>query len=399
MTTGRSVIAAAALCCLLASSAPAGAQDYEALYGPIIDVSLDDLFNGGTFYDGRGVRLTARLDLYAGAGSNAYTLSEGVAAQVWLVPVPELRNQFEMEASRYLGRHVEVVGRFDAGSETATAMRSGPRGRIDFWEFSGPPEKQDGEIKASDISLESLVRSPGERDGQMVRVVGQFRGRNLFRDLPASSQMRSNDWVLKNDIFAVWITGRRPRGDGFRLDGTLKRDTGKWLEVVGKVRTRRDTTYIDALQVRLVSAPLDVAAGAAPTPTPPARTPKPPVVVFSLPLDGEVIPTATLFQVQFNKDMDEDSFAGRVVLRYAGARQPGDRLFDGVRIEYDGGLRTLIVDPGDVLRPGRQVLLMLLQGIKDLEGLGLEPRSERAAAEAEVADVLSYRVAAEFEGS
>jgi len=386
------LVALVALAALPATRA--GAQDYEALYGPIIDVSLDDLFNGGSFYDGRGVRVTARLDLYASGSTRTYTLSEGVAVQVFLLPVPELRSQFDMEANRYLGRNVEVVGRFSSsGPDVGAAAGSGPRGRIDFWEFTGPPDEKDGEVRASDISLEDLVRAPGQRDGQMVRVVGQFRGRNLFRDLPASSQLKGSDWVLKNDIFAVWVTGRPPRGDGFRLDPTLKRDTGKWLEVVGKVNTRRGTTYVEAVKVRLTDAPLKADAGAAPTPTPPPRAPKPPVVVFSLPLDGEVIPTSTVFQVQFNKDMDEQSFVGRVVLRYAGPRQAGDRLFDGMRLDYDGGLRTLSVDPGDVLRPGREVVLMLLKGIKDLEGLPLEPRAEGASDEAEVADVLHFRVA------
>ena len=396
MLTRRSPAAAlAALTALLA--APAAAQDYETLFGPMIDVSLDDLFNSGSFYDGRGVRVTARLDIYPAAGPKIYVLSEGIAVQVLLAPVPELRNQFEIEAIRYVGRRVEVVGRYSASSDSASLATSGPRGRIDFWSFTGPPEDRD-DVEASDISLEDLVRAPGQRDGQMVRVVGQFRGRNLYRDLPASSQLKGDDWVLKNDIFAVWVTGRRPRGDGFRLDASLKRDTGKWLEVAGKVRTRSGITYIDAAAVRLIDAPLRVDAGAAPTPTPPPRAPKPPMVVFSLPLDGEVVPSATLFQVQFNKDMDEASFEGRVVLRYAGARQPGERLFDGLRIEYDGGLRTLTVDPGDVLRPGREVLLMLLEGIQDLEGLSLRPRSESADLEAEVADLLRYRVAREFEG-
>jgi len=397
MLSGRPLAAAAALATALVAT-PAVAQDYEALYGPIIDVSLEDLYNSGSFYDGRGVRVTARLDLYTASTTRVYVLSEGVTLQIALVPVPELRSQFETESYRYMGRQVEVVGRFSSASDASFAGQSGPRGRIDFWEFTGPPEKKDGDIKASDVSLESLVRSPGQRDGQMVRVIGQFRGRNLFRDLPATSQLKSNDWVLKNDIFAVWVTGQRPRGDGFRLDGTLKRDTGKWLEVVGKVLTRRGTTYIDAVAVRLTDAPLKASAGAEPTPTPPPRPPKPPVVVFSLPLDGEVIPTATLFRVQFNKDMDEESFRGRVVLRYAGPRQPGDKLFDGMRLEYDGGLRTLTVDPGDVLRPGREVLLLLLKGIQDLEGLRLQPRGEDGGREAEVADLLHYRVASEFEG-
>ena len=67
--------------------------------------------------------------------------------------------------------------------------------------------------------------------------------------------------------------------------------------------------------------------GAAPKPS--ARRPgaraspgtaeAPPVVVFALPLDGEVdVPPSSRFVVQFSKDMDEATFKGRVVLRYLG---------------------------------------------------------------------------------
>jgi hypothetical protein len=44
------------------------------------------------------------------------------------------------------------------------------------------------------------------------------------------------------------------------------------------------------------------------------------------------------------------------------------------------------------------VLLLLLKGIRDLEGLPLVARSEDADLEAEVADALRFRVATEFEG-
>ena len=35
------------------------------------------------------------------------------------------------------------------------------------------------------------------RDGQLVRVSGQFRGRNLYGDLPARSQLDRDDWVVR----------------------------------------------------------------------------------------------------------------------------------------------------------------------------------------------------------
>jgi hypothetical protein len=78
------------------------------------------------------------------------------------------------------------------------------------------------------------------------------------------------------------------------------------------------------------------------------------------------------------------------VLRYAGRVQPGDNSLDSVRFSYDGGLRTLRVDPGDLLRPGRIVEILLLPGIVDLEGVPLETRPGVRAGSA--TDVLRFQV-------
>jgi hypothetical protein len=61
-----------------------------------------------------------------------------------------------------------------------------------------------------------------------------------------------------------------------------------------------------------------------------------------------------------------------------------------VTISYDGGRRALTVDPGDVLRNGRQIELLLLPGIVDVDGLELEPRPGRTVGTA--VDVLRYRI-------
>jgi hypothetical protein len=116
------------------------------------------------------------------------------------------------------------------------------------------------------------------------------------------------------------------------------------------------------------------------------------VVVFTLPLDGEAdVPPNSRFVVQFNKDMDKSTFAGKVFLRYAGPRLPGDRAFDGVKLTYDDGRRALTVDPGDVLRSGRRLELVLLPGIADVDGLTLVPRAAPATA-ADAVEVLHYEI-------
>jgi hypothetical protein len=208
-------------------------------------------------------------------------------------------------------------------------------------------------------------------------VVGKFRGRNLYGDMPSKSGRDSDDWVIKNDVFAVWVTGKKPKGSGWVLDSGLKRDTGKWIEVVGRPETRGGVTYVRAMQLALTSPPTPTAE-AQPPPPPPEKPKVPPVVVFALPLDGEAeVPEDSRFVVQFSKDMDEQTFKGHVVLRYVGPVRPGDRTFEGLRLSYDGGRRALTVDPGDVLRPGRQIELLLLPGIADVDGLQLIPRPGR----------------------
>jgi hypothetical protein len=247
---------------------------------------------------------------------------------------------------------------------------------ITFWGYLGPEEKVDEKkLEGAPVStLEWLLTNPGKRDGQLVRVVGKFRGHNLYGDLPTASRRQGGDWVIKDDVYAVWVAGKKPKGKGWELDANLKRDTSKWIEVVGKPVTRRGVVYIEAVHVALSKPPSATADAAAPPPPPP-RPRVPPAVVFALPLDGEsdVSPDTQRFYVQFNKDMDEASFEGRVELRDEGGQRPGERLFDAVRLDYDPGRRVLIVDPGDVLSYGRELELLLLPGIVDLDGLELVP--------------------------
>jgi hypothetical protein len=191
------------------------------------------------------------------------------------------------------------------------------------------------------------------------------------------------------------VTGKKPKGSGWSLDASLKRDTGKWLQVMGRVRVRNRVVTLEAMDIVLSKAaqPSVVAeAKAEPTPLPP-RPKRPPVVAFSLPLDGErEVSPDSVFLIQFSRDMDEPSLKDRVLFRYAGRPQPGDNALDAVKISYDGGLRTLRVDPGDLLRPGRVVELVLLPGIVDIDGSPLETRPGiRAGASA---DVLRFQVVA-----
>jgi hypothetical protein len=387
---------AAAWVAIAVLALPAGARaqgydEYEVRYGQPVDVSLVDLVSTPSAYRDKAIRTSGRLSFDTSVvGARAFVLEDGLTVAVRLRPMPDIAPNFETEALRMMGQKLEVTGVFSE-STSGLSQGSAPAGIIQFWAYLGPPEKEGkGPIKALEVSLETLVTAPGRHDGQTVRVVGQFRGANLFGDLPSHSQRRSSDWVIKDSLFAVWVTGRKPQGDGFRLDGGLKRDTGKWIEIVGRVETKGGVTYLQAERVSLGSPPR-ASARVEPPPAPPERPRLPPVVVFALPLDGDAdVPQNSRFQVQFSKDMDQASFAGRVVLRYVGPTLPGDRIFDAVKLSYDEGRRALTVDPGDLLRPGRVLELLLLPGIADAEGMTLAPRTGSAIDE--VVEVLRYQV-------
>jgi hypothetical protein len=368
---------------------PAQSQ-YDYMYGTPVEVSVDDLLNlGATAYQNRAVRTKGTLEMSNRLQGRmfGFALRGTFGGQIEIIPASEVGYEFETEAKRWFGQEVQITGVVNETSDT-----QGHLVLVQFWKYLGPPEKdtKGALLKANSVTLESLVLKPGGHDNQTVRVVGKFRGRNLYGDLPVRSQRNSSDWVIKDDVFAVWVTGKKPKGIGFDLDPGLKRDTGKWVVVVGRPETSGSVTYLRALQVEVTSAPTPTAQ-VQPPPPPPERPKVPPVVVFSLPLDGDrEVPTDGRFQVQFSKDMNEQSFKGRVILRYTGRTLPGDRGFDGAKVTYDGGRRTLTVEPGDVLRPGRQIELILLPGIVDIDGLPLTARPDKPAGNA--ADVLRFQV-------
>jgi hypothetical protein len=374
------------------SAAPLPAQDYEARYGKAVDVSLSDIVLNPESYRDRAVRTRGRLDISNNRSGTGYILRAGVGASVLIVPVSMAAGAWEKSARRWLGHDVDITGVVTGQSLRGSDVSQEATIAIQFWSFIGPREKvtKDMAERAQIVTLESLVSRVGQRDGQLVRVVGRFRGRNLFGDLPAKSQQSGGDWVIKQDEYAAWVTDVKPKGDGFELDIDMKKDTGRWLEVIGQVTSRNGLVYLRAAEVRLTSPPSE-AAVVAPAPPPPPKPPVPPVVVFALPLDGEtgVSPTGH-FVVQFSKDMDVESFRGRVHLSYA-PLLPGDRVFDGMSISYDEGLRALTVVPGDVMRVGRRLELRLLPGIMDTEGLPLTGR-EGIQAPAGAVEVLRYLV-------
>jgi hypothetical protein len=63
-----------------------------------------------------------------------------------------------------------------------------PRNSITVLSFAERGERGDGSGKAAGALVRDVLEEPARYAGKTVRLRGQFRGRNLFGDLPAASQ-------------------------------------------------------------------------------------------------------------------------------------------------------------------------------------------------------------------
>jgi hypothetical protein len=299
-------------------------------------------------------------------------------ASLALMPEPSAEARLGVAAA-WLGQDVEVVGRLRRAAEVAPGSAGGEY-YLQAWECIGPEAA--ASATGTPVTLPELLSRMTELEGEVVRVVGRFRGRNLFGDLPPRSQKGAQDWVIKSERAAVWITGHKPGGEGWALD-LESAGANEWLEVVGRPRVRSGVAYLQAAKVALVAPPRGARV------VPPRKmlssTPtEPPSVVFCLPLEGEQIGPTSRVVVQFDRNMDEQSFKDRVRLR----EESGNEV--PVRLSYDETHRSLVVTP---LRPpaaGRGHQVQLLPGIVDVDGVALAPRPGHTA-HGDVVEALRFR--------
>jgi hypothetical protein len=225
-------------------------------------------------------------------------------------------------------------------------------------------------------TVRSIAMAPSTFGDRTVTVVGRFRGRNLYGDLPTPLNMSKWDFVLQSADAALWVTGLRPRGSGFELDPGAKVDTNRWIEVSGTVHAEGSRAWIAGESVKVAPPPDD----APDLPSAPAvvRQP-PPSVIFTAPLadDTDVSPDTTL-RLQFSSDMDTNTFAGRVRVTYVETRgAPGGAALQAPKTSatYRDGNRALEIKFAEPLQRFRTVKVELLEGIKALDGQPLAPWS------------------------
>ena len=224
-------------------------------------------------------------------------------------------------------------------------------------------------------TLREIALEPARYAGQRVAVGGQFRGRNLYADLPQAPGTSPWDFVLRSADAALWVTGQRPRGKGFDFDVGARVDTGHWLEVTGIVRQGRGLVWLEQVQITLSTPPVEIAAVEAPAPPVVGAAPE---VIFSDPSDGEtdVSPT-TPVRIQFSRDVNPDTFKGRVAIGYvpdatAPPGPPESRVINATP-RYDPATRSLGLRLAEPLARFRTVQVVLGEGITAVDGAPLKP--------------------------
>ncbi len=358
----------------------------HAFYGAPIAVTIADLLASPGDYEGRAVAVSGAFETVS-ESRGLYALRDG-AARLEIVPASGLGAWVAAHAEAWAGRPVEVAAVFRRQSVTPGAP--GPVYRARAFEVTPPSVADAGApVLGRPVTLQALRAANGELDGALVRVVGRFRGRNLYRDLSPASQRGDKDWVLRDGSHAVWITGAAPSGDGFKLDPLASADTAQWLAVVGRPSTREGVVSVSAVSVGLVAPPADERAVASRAQ---AKGYDEPSVTFALPDGGERIAPDTQFVVQFSVPMDPTSLRGRVVLEYD-PPIPGSRDLERLKLGYSEETRHVVVDPGRPLRRGHGLRMRLLPGIVDVSGRPLEARPGAPAADAaEAVETLRFRV-------
>jgi len=261
------------------------------------------------------------------------------------------------------------------------------------------PDIVDPDIDVSgvnDVDLRDLVKDPANYVGKQIVVYGKFRGNNLYGDLSIKDKRTPRDFIIKLADAAIWVTGRRPRGDGFRLDPKKRRDTGKWLNVIGTAWQHEGsgTYYLRAEKIELADKPEDKDLEPAKVVKPEEeKLGPPPEVTFSLPLPGERdIPLDSEFHIQFSNPMKAETFNRNVDLLYADDDGIGNP-FPELEVSYDRDSRTLTVKPNKQLEASKEIELILYDAIEDEDGQKILAEPGAADREAGAAVIISFRTA------
>lgn len=234
------------------SSAAVGT--YEGRYGKPQWASLDTIARGEAPLTGAlrtsGMLQVERMDRFDHSSPMTYALvtPDGTArrAKLFICPVPEIQGNFAGEAESLRFREVEVTGTPDP--QGSDACRSGSAGFV-FWSYAVVEPKPPVAGPGGDVTpIGSILEDADRFRRRTVKVVGQFRGRNLFGDVPAA-EVPAEGWLIKDSGALLWIVGHDPKGKGFALDPLSETDGKWWVQVAGTPETRNGLVVFRAKEV------------------------------------------------------------------------------------------------------------------------------------------------------
>lgn len=227
-------------------------------------------------------------------------------------------------------------------------------------------------------NVRALALEPWKFEGQSVTLVGQFRGRNLFGDLPDAPKKSRYDFVLKVADAAIWVTGLRPRGKDLDLNVDARVDTSRWVEVRGAVRHERGLVSVEAASIAAATEPKLTTE--AEEPDDPAPPPPPVEIVFSSPTEGEAdVALGSAIRLQFSRGLKPETLKGRIRIDYLGAEaiERGEAQAPGIEFttSYDAANRAVEITFTKPLERFRTLRVQLLEGIQGFDGGPVTPWS------------------------
>ena len=336
-----------------------------------IATSVDTLLASAVFFHGRNVVLKQSL-----VTEGAYTRladSPKLIYVFWRDRVPggdvgEVRGEF-WDLGRIDARDSRFTA-YDLVGLVESVNRGQWPGRDQIYVLTGaslvpsPP--------AGAPTIRGIALSPEDYLDREVKVVGRFKGRNLYGDLPIALGLGKWDFVVQSADGALWVTGARPRGEGFELDPSKRVDTGNWVEVTGVVKRQGVTTYIDARTIALATEPEEPPVEVKVPPPPPQP---PPTVIFSAPIqDDTAVDRDAPVRIQFSRDLDRRSLRDRVSVSYVApptGTPPGP--VPEFTVTYNDVVRAIEIEFASPLEAFREVRVELREGITAIDGQPLKP--------------------------
>lgn len=224
---------------------------------------------------------------------------------------------------------------------------------------------------ATDVTtppLRSVAMEPARFEGQKVTITGQFRGRNLFGDLPEAPAQNRHQFVLRAGDAALWVMGVQPKGRNFNFDPGKRIDSGRWVKVQGTVRTAKGLTWLEGTSIELAPEPKETTEVEIELPPPP-----PVEVLFTAPTEGEADVSLTeRIRMQLSRDLNPETLKDRVRLTYSAAesKERGEAQPPAIAFttNYARENRALEIRPTEPLEPFRLVRLEILEGVTGTDG-------------------------------